>query len=459
MKGKEKVIRIGGGQGFWGDSPDAAIDLIKNGDIQYLGCDYLAELTLSIMQRQKLRNPQAGYATDFIKLMKEIAKPAKEKKIKIITNAGGMNILAAVNALKEVIQKQGIKNYRIGYVLGDDIHDNINELIDDGYEFRNIDTDEEMVTIVDKIVNVNAYYGHESIVECLEKNVDVVITGRATDSALFLGPLAYEFGWKPNEYNQLARGIMVGHLLECGGQASGGNYDYGWEDVPNMENLGFPIAEISRDQLFITKTETSGGVITEQTCKEQILYEVHDPRNYITPDVVVDISEVEVIERSKNRVEIKHIKGKEKPDLYKLCVGFHAGYKIVTHLCFAWPYAVKKAEKAADIIFKKLEKKALVYDDKRIDFLGLNALHLDLANQNDEVVEQQNEVVLRIALRAKTKEECQKIIPEIAPLQLNGPPGASFFGGRSKVQEVIGLWPTFIDKRAVKLTSYIKEID
>ena len=358
-----------------------------------------------------------------------------------------------------MIKKQGIKNYRIGYVLGDDIHHKVEGLMLDGEEFRSIDTDETMHPIVKDIVNVNAYYGYEAIEACLKLDVDVIITGRATDSALFLAPLAHEFGYKNTDWDKLAQGIMVGHMLECGGQASGGNYDYGWQDVENMENLGFPIAEITEDKFFITKTETSGGLITEQSLKEQILYEVHDPANYITPDVVVDISEVTLKEVGKDRVEVANIKGKPRPDTLKLSVGYHAGYKVVTHLAFAWPDAVKKAQKAAEIIFNKMEKKNLVYQEKQIDYLGLNSLHLDVSNTSEEMIENQNEVVLRIALRTQSIDEAKKIIPEIAPLQLNGPPGSSFFGGRSRPTEVIALWPTFIHRKYVELTQHVEEVN
>lgn len=454
-----KTIRIGGGQGFWGDSPDAAINQVKDGQLNYLACDYLAELTLSIMQRQKLRNPQAGYARDFIKLMEVIAKDAKEKGITVISNAGGMNVIECVNALAKVVQDLGLKNYKIAYILGDDIHHQMADLINQGEEFRSIDTNEPIFDLVDDIVNVNAYYGYEPLVEALKENPDVIITGRATDSALFLAPLAYEFDWKNDDWDNLAKGIMVGHMLECGGQASGGNFDYDWESVLEMENLGFPIAEVTKDQVFITKTETSGGLISEQVLKEQILYEVHDPSNYITPDVVVDISNVSLKQVEKNKVEIINIKGKPRPDTLKLSVGYSAGYKVVTHLAYAWPDALKKAQKAADIIFKKMEKKNLKYDEKQIDYLGFNSLHLHVANQSEEVIENQNEVVLRIALRTQSKEEANKIIPEIAPLQLNGPPGSSFFGGRSRPTEVIALWPTFIHRKHVTLTTNILEVN
>lgn len=453
-----KKVRIGSGQGFWGDSPNAAIHLIKEGNIQYLGCDYLAELTLSIMQRQKLKNPKAGYARDFINLMEIIAKESKEKNIKVISNAGGMNIVEAVKQLSNIVKEQNIPNYKIGYVLGDDIKDQLPNLIKEGLEFRNIDNGRKIDEIIDKIVNVNAYFGYEPIKDCIEMGADTIITGRATDSALFLAPLAYEFGWRNNEYDHLARGIMAGHMLECGGQASGGNFDYDWRSVPDMDNLGFPIAEITKDKFYLTKADNCGGLITEQTAKEQILYEIHDPSNYMTPDVNVDISQVKIEEIGKDLVEISDIKGKPSSNQYKLSIGYHAGYKVVTHLAFAWPDAYEKAQYAADIIMKKMKRKNLKAEDIRIDYIGLNSLHLGVANMSEDIINNLNEVVLRIAIRTLEKEEAEKIVPEIAPLQLNGPPGASFFGGRARVQEVIGLWPTFVPKEAVNLTSNILEV-
>lgn len=454
-----KTIKIGGGQGFWGDSPDAAIEMVHSQDLDYLAMDFLAELTMSIMQRQKLQNPKAGYARDFIHIMDKIVETAYEKNTKVVTNAGGTNIEAAVEALKSVVQKKGIKGYKIGYVLGDDLMEQLPNLMAQGIPFINTDNGRKLEEIKDKILNVNVYHGHEPIEACLEKGADVVITGRSSDSALFMAPLKYEFGWKEDDYDNLARGIMVGHMLECGGQASGGNYDYDWRSVPDMDRLGFPIAEITKDTVIVTKSPEMGGLITEQSLKEQILYEVHDPANYLVPDVNVDISKVTVKEMGKDRVRIDNISGKERPDQLKLSVGYHDGYKVETLLSFAWPDAYEKAKYAADILMKKMTRKNLVYEDIRIDYIGLNALHLDVANMDEEHIKNVNEVVLRIAIRTKTKEEAQKIVPEIAPLQLNGPPGASFFGGRAKVREVIGLWPTYIPRDAVKLESYVLEVE
>lgn len=454
----KKEVLIGGGQGFWGDSPDAAIDMVKNGNLNYLACDYLAELTMSILQRQKNKNPSTGYARDFIDLFKVIAKESYEKNIKIISNAGGVNIEEAVKQIKNIAEENKMSGYKIGYVLGDDLKEKLPELLKEGYEFINSDNGRKLIEIQDKILNANVYFGREPIIECLKEGANVVLTGRAADSALFLSPLMYEFGWRNDDYDNIARGIIVGHLLECGGQGAGGNYDYDWRAVPEMDNLGFPIASVSENHTYITKTKTSGGLITEQSCKEQLLYEIHDPANYITPDVIADVSQAKLKEISKDKVELLGVKGKKRPDNLKLSIGYHAGYKVETYLNFAWPDAYEKAKYAAEIIMKKMKRKNLKVEDIRIDFLGLNALHLDIANMSDELVKNMNEVVMRIAIRTLTKEEAEKLIPEISPLQLNGPPGASFFGGRAKIQNVIGLWPTFIPRDIVKLTSHILEV-
>ena len=454
-----KKIAIGGGQGFWGDSPDAAVHMIRHGNIQYLSCDYLAELTLSIMARQKLKNPQAGYAPDFVtRLLKEAGKEAWQKNIRICTNAGGMNVTGAVNAVKDFAEAEKMQGYKIGYVLGDDMKEQIPELLKQGVSFQNMDGTGDFRDIMDQIINVNVYHGHETIKECLEGGADVVLTGRASDSALFLAPLAHEFGWQENDWNNLARGIMAGHLLECGGQGSGGNYMYDWRSVPRMDELGFPIAELTDDTFDITKTPDCGGIICEQSCKEQFLYEVHDPANYITPDVNVDISQSTITQVGDNRVRIGTVKGKPRPDTLKLCVGYHAGWKVVSMLSFAWPDAYEKAQYCAEIIMKKMQRKGLKAEDVHISYIGLNSLHLNVADTSPEALAHLNECVMRIAIFSKDKNECAKIIPEISPLQLNGPPGASFFGGRAHVQEVIALWPTVVPRDALKLESHILEV-
>ena len=270
--------------------------------------------------------------------------------------------------------------------------------------------------------------------------------------------MKYEFGWAADDWDNLARGIMAGHLLECGGQGAGGNYMYDWRNVPRMDELGFPIAELTDDTFEITKAPDCGGIICEQSCKEQFLYEVHDPANYLTPDVNVDISHATITQVGDNRVRIGGVKGKPRPDTLKLCVGYHKGWKTVSMLSFAWPDAYEKAQYCAEVIMKKMQRRGMKADDIHISYIGLNSLHLGVADMSEEALKNLNECVLRIAVFSEDKSECAKIIPEISPLQLNGPPGASFFGGRARVQEVMALWPTTVPRDAVQVESHILEV-
>jgi hypothetical protein len=421
-----------------------------------MACDYLAELTISIMARQRIKNPQAGFATDFITLLQEIGKEAFDKRIKIISNAGGMNIEGCVEEVRKIALVRRMHGYKIAYVAGDDVSAKLKRFHAEGISLAGMDDGGDFNKIKDRIVNANVYFGHEPTAECLEMGADIVITGRSTDSALFLAPLQKEFGWARDDWNNLARGIIAGHLLECGGQGSGGNFDYAWRNVPRMDELGFPIAEISPNELVITKTPDTGGLVCEQSCKEQLLYEIHDPSAYITPDVIADISKASLVQCGENRVRVDNISGRKRPDTLKLSIGYMAGYKTTSMLSFAWPDAYEKARSAADILSKKMKRKNLRAEEMQIDYIGLNSLHLNTAPMDEDRVKDLNEVVLRIGIRTDTREEAQKLVPEIAPLQLNGPPGASFFGGRAKVQEVIGLWPTLIPRDAVKLETRIE---
>lgn len=453
-----KKVAIGGGQGFWGDSPDAAVHMINTADIQYMACDYLAELTLSIMAKQQLKDPKKGYAPDFVtRILKEAGRTAKQRNIRLITNAGGMNIQGCVDAIRGWAQGEGLKGYKIGCVTGDDIKDQIPQLLRDGWTFPNLDGEGDFTEIVEKIYNCNAYIGHEGIEACIDQGADTVITGRAADSALFLAPLKHELGWAADDWDSLARGIMAGHLLECGGQGAGGNYMYDWRHVPRMDELGFPIAELTAGTLELTKAPDCGGVICEQSTKEQFLYEVLDPANYITPDVVVDVSGAAIRQQGENRVRVEGIRGRRRPDTLKLCVGYHKGWKTVSMLSFAWPDAYEKARYCAEVIMKKMARIGMRADDVHISYIGLNSLHLNVADTSERAVKDLNECVLRIAVFSRDKAECAKIIPEISPLQLNGPPGASFFGGRARVQEVMALWPTTVPRDAVKVAGRVIE--
>ncbi|WP_294180674.1 acyclic terpene utilization AtuA family protein [uncultured Clostridium sp.] len=450
-----KTIRIGGAQGFWGDLNDVPVEMAKKDDVNYISCDYLAELTLSIMQRQKERHPEAGYARDFIKALREMLPMIKEKGIKVLTNAGGMNVKSAVEAAKNVIKESGY-NLKVGYVVGDDVMDVISDLRKQGISMNNMDTGESIDSILPHMVNANVYFGSEPIVECLEGGADIIIVGRSTDTALFLAPLEHEFGWKNGEWNSLATGILTGHLSECGAQATGGNYDYDWRNVPHPEDLGYPVAEVSEPgKIIMTKTKNTGGLVTVQSIEEQLFYEIHDPKKYLTPDVVADFSEINLEQIGKDRVLVEGVKGHKRPDTLKLCVGYTEGYRNVAYLPFSWPDALDKAKRAAQILDDRLTNKRLDAIEKRIEFVGLNSLHGPLA---DEIEQELNEVVLRVAIKTKTREEASKLTPEIAPFILNGPPASCFFGGRTRPAEVFALWPTLIPRDAVKLEAHVEEV-
>lgn len=451
-----KTVRIGGGQGFWGDLNDAPIVMAQQDNVDYIACDYLAELTLSIMRRQQERNSERGYARDFITALSGMLPMIKEKKIKVITNAGGMNVKAAVVAAKQAIKAAGM-SLKIGYVLGDNVKDIIPQLRKQGITMNHMDTGETIDAILPQMVNANVYYGSEPIVECLQGGADIIIVGRSTDTAMWLAPLEYEFGWKTGEWDSLATGILAGHLSECGAQATGGNYDYDWKHVPSPEFLGYPIAEISEPgKLVMTKTKNTGGLVTPQSIKEQLMYEIHDPSKYLTPDVVADFSKITVEEIEQNRVAVKGVTGHARPDTLKLCVGYLEGYRNVAYLPYSWPDALAKAEMAAEILDKRMAMKDLKAIRKRVDYLGLNALHGPMAH---EIQADLNEVVLRYAIMTETKAEALKLTPEIAPVSnLNGPAQGCFFGGRTKPAEVFALWPTLIPREAVKLQAFVEEV-
>ena len=449
-----KTIRIGSGAGYAGDRLEPSLELIEKGNLDYISYECLAERTIAIGQQAKLKDPTKGYNGLLEHRMEKALPLAWKHKVKVITNMGSANPQAAAKVCVEIARRHGLQGMKIACVTGDDLL----PVIDKYMDTEVWETHKPLRELPGEIVSANAYMGVEGILKALDLGADVVITGRAADSALFLAPLKYEFGWAADDWDNLARGIMAGHLLECGGQGAGGNYMYDWRNVPRMDELGFPIAELTDDTFEITKAPDCGGIICEQSCKEQFLYEVHDPANYLTPDVNVDISHATITQVGDNRVRIGGVKGKPRPDTLKLCVGYHKGWKTVSMLSFAWPDAYEKAQYCAEVIMKKMQRRGMKADDIHISYIGLNSLHLGVADMSEEALKNLNECVLRIAVFSEDKSECAKIIPEISPMQLNGPPGASFFGGRARVQEVMALWPTTVPRDAVQVESHILEV-
>ena len=318
---KEK-IRIASGQGFWGDLIDAPVNQVTAGDIDYLVMDYLAEVTMSILQKQKNKNPKFGYARDIPALMERILPVCKEKGIKVITNGGGVNPEACANAIIEVAKKLGIENLKVAVVLGDNIKDRIDEIIAEGCELNNMETGASIIPIKDQLLSANVYFGARPIVEALKKGADIVITGRTTDTGLTLAPMIYEFGWKWKDYNLMSAGTVAGHILECGGQASGGNLLADWESI-NLVNIGFPIAEaFPSGEVIITKHESLGGKVSFETIAEQLVYEIGDPEQYITPDCVADFTSIKLEDFGSDRVRVYDVKGKPETEFFKVSCSF-----------------------------------------------------------------------------------------------------------------------------------------
>ncbi|MCE1165977.1 MAG: DUF1446 domain-containing protein [Bacteroidetes bacterium] len=451
----KKFIRIASGQGFWGDLITAPLDQASAGPIDYLVMDYLAEVTMSILQKQKMKNPALGYARDIPALMEKLLPLMKEKGFKVITNGGGVNPSACKDAIFEVAKKLGIKNLKIGIVTGDNILDEVGSFIDKGIELKNMETGESAAKVKDRLLSANVYFGAGPVVECLKQGADIVITGRVTDTGLTLAPMIYEFGWDFKNYDLMSAGTIAGHILECGAQASGGNFTGDWKSVPDMENIGFPIAEAYPDGTYvITKHEKLGGLVSVDTVSEQLVYEIGNPKEYITPDCVADFTSIHLEDAGKNRVKVYGIKGGEATPFYKVSMSYFDGYSAFGSLTYSWPDALEKAQYADRILRKRLEKLGLKFDEIRTEYQGYNACHGGIAEKYEP-----NEVVMRIGVRSKDKFSVERFGMEIAPLILTGPPGVTgFAGGRPKPSDVVAFWPALIPKTAVSPKVLIEKL-
>ncbi len=439
-------IRIGAGQGFWGDLPDAPVRQVEGGPIDYLMLDYLAEVTMSIMQKQKARDPKAGYARDFVPLMKRILPACVERDIKVTANAGGVNVEGCAAAIRDAAHELGLEGkLKIGIVTGDDILDQIDDLLARGIELRNMDTDEPLRTVRDRIQSANVYLGAAPIVEALNRGARVVITGRATDTGLTLAPMIHEFGWAVDDWDKLAAGTIAGHVIECGAQCSGGNCQYEWQSIPDLANVGFPIAEALPDGTFvITKHDGTGGRVNVQSVKEQLVYEMGDPHEYLTPDCIADFTTIRVADDGTNRVRVFGIKGRPATEFLKVSISYSAGYKAVGTLVYSWPDAYAKAAAADKILRARMDGLGLNFDQVLTEFVGANATHGLLAGEPPRDLP---EVQLRVGVRGGDRNAIEQFTKEIAPLILTGPPGVTgFAGGRPKVEEIVAYWPALIPK-------------
>jgi len=446
---KEKV-RVASGQGFWGDLLTAPVDQVRGGPIDYLMLDYLAEVTMSIMQKQRARDPQAGYAKDFVALMREILPDCVEKDIKVLSNAGGVNVAGCAEAIKDVAGELGLSGkVKIGVVSGDDILGRLDEFADQGVEITNMETGEPLSDIRDKVQSANVYLGAGGLVEALGKGAQIIVGGRLTDTGLTLAPLMHEFGWKFDDWDLVSAGTIAGHIIECGAQASGGNCQYDWKNIPDLGNVGFPIVEaFPNGEFIVTKHEGTGGRVNVQSMKEQLLYEMGDPKAYITPDVVADFSSIHLAPDGENRVRVFGIKGNPKTDFYKVSIAYSAGWKAVGTLVYAWPDAYEKAKAADKVLRDRLERLGLKFDLILTEFVGVNATHGHLAGEPSPDIP---EVQLRVGVRGQNKGDVERFTKELAPLILTGPPAVTgFAGGRPKVEEIMAYFPALIPKTLIE---------
>jgi hypothetical protein len=436
------MIRIANGQGFWGDWLEAPVRLIEQGPIDYLILDYLAEVTMSILQKQKDSDPELGYARDFPPLIGRLAKSMRECGVTVIANAGGVNPIACA---REVVRlAPGIK---VAVVLGDDVFSRLDEFLAKGYEMRDMDGGEPIAGIRDRILSANAYIGAFPLADALATGAQVVIAGRSTDTALALAPMIYRHGWRPDEYDKLAAGTIAGHIIECGAQCTGGNCQVDWQTIPDMANIGYPIVEAEPDGSFVvTKHAAAGGRVTVDSVKEQLLYELGDPRRYITPDCVADFTSVGLAAAGPDRVRVSGIRGGERPPSLKLSVAYTNGWKAIGTLVYSWPQALEKAQAADRIVRARLAGLGLTFHEIYTEFFGVNACHGPAAPPNPDPPE----VQLRIGVRGQDKKAVDRFTRELIPLVLNGPPGATGFGeGRPPVREIVAYWSALIPREEI----------
>lgn len=446
------TVRIAAGQGFWGDWLEAPYRQVTGGPVDYLMMDYLAEVTMSILQKQKSRDPSLGYAKDFIPLMQRILPILAQRKIKVTANAGGVNPRACAAAVADAARGLGLKGkLKIGVVSGDDLLGRLDGLLARGHTLANLDTGRPLRDVRDRVLSANAYLGAWPIVDSLRQGADIVITGRVTDTGLTLAPLIHAFDWPASDWDLMAAGTVAGHIIECGAQASGGNRLVDWQRVPDLANVGYPIVEARADGSFeILKHPRTGGRIDVAGVTEQLVYEMGNPHEYITPDCVADFTTIQLSQAGKDRVRVSGIRGKPATDKLKVSIAYFWGYKAVGTLVYAWPDALAKAQAADRILRERLKDLNLKFEAIHTEFVGVDATHGRLAREAS-ASRDVAEVQLRVGVRARDQAPVERFTREIAPLILNGPPSVTgFAGGRPKPEEIVAYWPALIDKGMVE---------
>ena len=425
-----KKIRLGSGAGYSGDRIEPAVELAEKGEIQYLCFECLAERTIAIAQQAKMKDPAQGYDALLAARMEAVLPICHKKGIKIITNMGAANPQAGAAKIKQIAEKLNIKGLKIAAVSGDDVLAAIRD-----QDLTIEETGAKLSTIKDKLVSANAYLGVAPIIEALQAGADIVITGRVADPALFIAPLVYEFGWSLDDWNLMGQATVIGHLLECAGQVTGGYFsDPGFKDVPGVGHLGFPIAEVGADgSLVITKVESAGGMVTLATCKEQLLYEIHNPKTYFTPDVVADFTGVKMEQIGKDQVRVSGGTGGAKTGLLKVSLGYVDSYIGEGQISYAGPGAVNRGQLALDIVKERLEFMGVKMQENRYDLMGVDSLHGEKLSAGHDPYE----VRVRVTGRTETMAEAVRIGNEVETLYTNGPAGGG--GAWKSAREVVAM--------------------
>jgi Acyclic terpene utilisation family protein AtuA len=442
-----KRVRIGNGCGFWGDNLDAPIRLARHGQLNYLTLEYLAELTMSILTLLRRRDPSAGYAHDFLDVLTRLTSILHDQPgLKIVTNAGGMNPASCAVKAMAILDAAGLSSRRVAVVSGDDLIPRLDEVLAAGEALLNLDTGRPFIDIRDKVVSANAYLGSRPIVEALKLGAAVVITGRVADASLTVGPAVFEHGWDWTDQDRLCAATVAGHLIECGAQATGGLW-CNWQELPDLADVGYPIADIAADGRFrIEKPAGSGGAVNVETVAEQLLYEVGDPAAYLTPDVTADFTTLSLKELTMDVVEVSGVRGKPATDSYKVSIAYRDGFASSGTLVLLGPDAERKARFAGQVLLDRLASAGITFPESLIECLGAG----DCVPGVISAAAPPPEVILRVAVRSPDKVAVERFTKEFAPLVTAGPPGVTgYTTGRPAVREVFAYWPTLIAKTAV----------
>lgn len=455
MSKSSATVRIGSGSGFWGDAMDPAIELLEKGELDYLCFDFLAELTMALLQRQKQKKPDAGFVPDAVQFMKAMMPIAHRNGTRLISNGGGVNVRGAAQRVRDDAARQGLKGLKVGMVEGDDLLDQLDAMRADGVPFKHMESGADgFDEIRPRVVCANVYTDASGIVSALEQGADVVVAGRVSDNALYVGPAMHHFGWRYDaaHVDRIASAITLGHVVECASACTGGMSSR-FAEMPNMGRVGFPFFDMGADgSAQIGKVAGSGGRVDAFTIKEHLVYEIGDPRRYLMPDGVADFTSLTLQETGPDRVRVSGVRGQGVPDTWKLVVGYQDGWIGESMAFFPWPHAYQRAEKARVTMLERFERLGLQADQIHFDFVGIDMLHGPAAPRPDAaVLNEYNEVGLRCAVRTRTAEEAEKVRRAGAHLWIMGPGGTSF-GTPIKPRPVISLWPTLIPRSLVKQT-------